>query len=152
MKRILFLAVVTVAVFLITPKMYSQTKHLTLRFHVPFSFSVNNETFTPGDYEFKQQSVFLLKVANVKSNDSAYESVYPAQSRKEGNGQVRLVFHRYGSQYFLVAVSDGSCESTYDFKTSTDEKQLAQTNSRKSMTIVSVDPAGTVLVAGRGQK
>jgi hypothetical protein len=103
MKRILFLAVVTVAVFLITPKMYSQTKHLTLRFHVPFSFSVNNETFTPGDYEFKQQSVFLLKVANVKSNDSAYESVYPAQSRKEGNGQVRLVFHRYGSQHFLIS-------------------------------------------------
>lgn len=152
MKRTLSLAAMTLAVFLMAPKMYGQSNHLRLRFQVPFSFSVNNETFTPGEYEFTQQSVFLLKVANVKSDDSAYESVYPAQARKEGNGQVRLVFHRYGSQYFLVAVSDGSWESTYDFKTSSDEKQLAQANPRKSMTIVSVDPAGTVLVASRGQK
>lgn len=132
--------------------MYSQTNHLRLRFQVPFSFSVNNETFTPGEYEFTQESVLLLKVANVKSNDSAYASVYPAQSRREGNGQVRLVFHRYGSQYFLVAVSDGRWESTYDFKTSADEKQMAQANPGKPILTVSVDPAGTVQVAARGQK
>ena len=147
MKRILFLAVMTVAVFLVVPKMYSQNKHLRLRFHVPFSFSVNNETFTPGEYEFTQESLHLLRVANLKSNDSAFEPVYPAQARKEANGQVRLVFHRYGSQYFLAAVSDGSWESTYDFNTSTNERQSAQANRRKPLMTVSVDPEGTVLVA-----
>lgn len=147
MKRILFLAVLTVAVFLVTPKMYSQTKHLRLRFHVPFSFSVNNETFTPGEYEFTTESLLLLRVANLKSNDSAFEPVHPAQARREANGQVRLVFHRYGGQYFLAAVSDGSWESTYDFNTSTDEKQFAQANRRKPLMTVSVDPEGTVLVA-----
>ena len=153
MKRTLSLAAMTLVVFLVAPKVYGQTNHhLRIRFHVPFSFSVNNETFTPGEYEVTQQSVFLLKVANLKSNDSAFEAVNPAQSHKEGNGQVRLVFHRYGSRYFLAAVSDGSWESTYDFKTSTDEKQLGQANPRKPMTTVSIDPEGTVLVAGRGQE
>jgi hypothetical protein len=132
--------------------MYGQASHLRLRFHVPFSFSINNQTFTPGDYEFTQQSVFMLKIANLKSNDSAFESVLPAQSHQESNGQLKLVFHRYGNQYFLAAVSSGSSESTYDFKTSTDEKQLGQTSARKPMMTVSIDPEGAVLVAGRTQK
>ena len=153
MKRTLSLAAMTLVVFLVAPKVYGQTNHhLRIRFHVPFSFSVNNETFTPGDYEVTQQSVFLLKVANLKSNDSAFEAVNPAQSHKEGNGQVRLVFHRYGSRYFLAAVSDGSWQSTYDFKTSPDEHQFAQNSARKPMMTVSIDPAGAVLVATREQK
>jgi len=152
MKRTLSLSAVALAFFLIAPTMYGQTSHLRLRFHVPFSFSINNQTFTPGDYEITQQSLFMLKVANLKSNDSAFESVYPAQSRNEVNGQMRLVFHRYDNQYFLTAVSDGSWESTYDFKISTDEKQSGQANPRKPMTTVRIDPEGTVLVAGRGQK
>ena len=147
MKRTLSLAAMTLVVFLVAPKVYGQTNHhLRIRFHVPFSFSVNNETFTPGEYEVTQQSVFLLKVANLKSNDSAYEAVNPAQSRKEGNGQVRLVFHRYGSRYFLAAVSDGSWESTYDFETSADEKQLAPTSTRKPMMTVSIGQEKPVLV------
>ena len=153
MKRTLSLAAMTLVVFLVAPKVYGQTNHhLRIRFHVPFSFSVNNQTFTPGDYEFTQQSVFLLKVANLKSNDSAFEAVNPAQSHKEGNGQVRLVFHRYGSRYFLAAVSDGSWESTYDLKVSTKEQQVARANRREPMRTVSIDPEGTVLAAARGQK
>src|SRR5215472_4289818 len=153
MKRTLSLAAMTLAVFLVAPKMYGQTnRHLRLRFHVPFSVSVNNETFTPGEYEVTQESVLLLKVANLKSNDSAYEAVNPAQSREEGNGQVRLVFHRYGSRYFLVAVSDGSWESTYDFKTSADEKQMAPTSTRIPMMTVSIDQEGSVPVAASSQK
>jgi len=34
----------------------------------------------------------------------------------------------------------------------TDEKQLGQTSARKPMMTVSIDPEGTVLVAGRSQK
>jgi hypothetical protein len=91
----------------------------------------------------------MLKLANLKSNDSAFESVLPAQSHQESNGQVKLVFHRYGNQYFLAAVSSGSWEST--LQTSTDEKQLAHANPRKPMIAVNVDPEGTLAVAGRGQ-
>ena len=149
MKRTLSLAAMTLVVFLVAPKVYGQASHLRLRFHVPFSFSANNQTFTPGEYEFTQQSLFMLKVANLKSNDSAFESVLPAQAHQESNGQVKLVFHRYGNQYFLAAVSSGSWEST--LQTSTDEKQLAQANPRKPMIAVSVDPEGTVAVAARGQ-
>ena len=147
MKRTLYFAAVALAMILIAPTIYGQSDQPKLRFHIPFQFSINSETFTPGDYVVIQKSTFLLKVANLNSSSAAFESVYPAQSRKEANGQVRLIFHRYGNQYFLATVSDGSWQSTYDFRTSTDEKHLAQMNAPKPMMTVSVSPEGTVLVA-----
>jgi hypothetical protein len=105
---------------------------------VPFSFDINDQKFAPGDYEFTRQSLLLLKVCNLKNQASAFESVQPAQSRKEGNREVRLVFHRYDDRYFLAAVSDGSWESTYDFKVSTEEKQLAEASPRRPEMVVSV--------------
>jgi len=151
MKRTLSLAAVTFGLFLIAPTMHAQATHLKVQFHVPFAFSVSNQTFSAGEYEFTQQSRFVLEVYNQKDHASAFETVYPAQSREEGNGRVRLVFHRYDNQYFLTAVSDGSWESTYDFKMSTDEKLLAQASPRKPVVIVSIDPGGAVLVASREQ-
>jgi len=151
MKRILSLAAATILFCLITPTSHAQATHMRLRFQVPFSFNINNQSFAPGLYEFTQQAQFLLEVCNLKDHTSAFQSVQPAQSRKEGNGHIRLVFHRYDDQYFLTAVSDKSWESTYDFKISTQEKQLAQASPRKPVMIVSIDPAGTTLVASRGQ-
>jgi len=150
MKRTLSLAAVaTIAFSLIAPASHAQPS-LRLRFKVPFSFKINNQTLTPGEYEFTQESHLLLKVCNLRDHFSAFESVQPAQSRQEGNGQVRLVFHRYDNQYFLSAVSDGSWESTYHFKISVGETQLGQASPRKSIKIVSVDPAGTTLIETHG--
>jgi hypothetical protein len=73
--------------------------------------------------------------------------VVPSQSRQEGAGRVRLVFHRYDNQYFLAFVSDGSWESTYDFQISKEETQLANASPRIPVTIVSVNPNGTAEVA-----
>ena len=142
MKRTLSLAVATIAFCLITPAGHAQN-HLRLRFHVPFSFNINNQSFAPGEYEFTQQSYLLLEVCNLKDHASAFETVQPAQSRKEGNGHVRLLFHRYDNQYFLIAVSDGSWESTYDFEISPEEKVLAQATPRKPVMTVS----GSMIVA-----
>ena len=146
MKRILSLAVATIAFCQIIPTGHAQATHMTLRFQVPFSFRINDQTFTPGEYEFAQQSHLLLEIRNLKDHASVFETVQPAQSRKEGNGQVRLVFHGYGDQYFLAAVSDGSWLSTYDFKISKGEKLLAQASPGKPVMTVSVDPAGSTLV------
>jgi hypothetical protein len=150
MKRIPFLAVAAIGFCLLTPASHAQG-HLKLRFQVPFSFSTNNQSLTPGEYEVTQQSHFVLQIYNLKDHASAFEIVQPAQSRQEGNGRVRLIFHRYDNHYFLAAVSDGSWESTYDFKTSTEEMLLAQASPRKPMMTVSIDPDGAVLVASRGQ-
>jgi hypothetical protein len=147
MKRILSVAAATITICLMTTAAYSQSTHLRLRFHVPFSFSAKNKTFPAGEYEVTQPAHFFLAVRNLENPTSVFEPVYPAQSRKEGSGRVRLVFHRYDNQYFLAFVSDGSWESTYDFQVSKEETQLANASPRKPVTIVSVTPNGTAEVA-----
>ena len=148
MKRILCFAAATIAIVLIAPVAYAQGNHLKLRFHVPFQFSVKDKTFPAGEYEVTQPAHLFLRVHNLVGNQtSAFEPVVPAQSRKEGNGNIRLVFHRYDNEYFLVFVSDGSWESTYDFQISKAEKQLANAIPQKPMTIVSVNQNGTTEVA-----
>ena len=110
MKRTLYFAAVALAMILIAPTIYGQSDQPKLRFHIPFQFSINSETFTPGDYVVIQKSTFLLKVANLNSSSAAFESVYPAQSRKEANGQVRLdlpslwqpVFPRHGVRRIMA--------------------------------------------------
>ncbi len=147
MKRILCFAAATIAICLIAPVAYAQGSHLKLRFHVPFQFSVKDKTFPAGEYEVSQPWHLSLSVRNLENYTSTFESVVPAQSRNEGNGHARLVFHRYGNDYFLVFVSDGSWESTYDFQISKEETQLANASPRKPVTIVSVTPNGTAEVA-----
>jgi hypothetical protein len=148
MKRILSIAAATITICLMTTAAYSQSSNLRLRFHVPFAFSAENETFPAGEYEVTQPAHFFLRVHNLMGkNTSAFEPVVPAQSRKEGDGRVRLVFHRYDNQYFLAFVSDGSWHSTYDFQISKEETQLANASPRKPVTIVSVIPNGTTEVA-----
>lgn len=151
MKPLLSLAAAAMAVCFLTPTSQAQSSHLRLQFYVPFSFSVGNQTFGAGEYEFTQQSHSVIQVYNLKDHASAFETVHPAQSRKEGNGRVRLIFHRYDNQYFLTAVSDGSWESTYDFKISTEEQRLVQAAPATPVITVSIDPGGAVLVASRGQ-
>jgi hypothetical protein len=148
MKRILFVAAATITICLLSSAAFSQSSNLRLRFHVPFSFSTKNGTFPAGEYEVTQPAHFFLKMQNLGENQiSAFVPVVPAQSRKQGNGRVRLVFHRYDNQYFLAFVSDGSWKSTYDFQISKEETQLANASPRKPETIVSVNPNGTEEVA-----
>jgi hypothetical protein len=142
MKRILSAAAATITICIITTAVYAQSSSLRLRFHVPFAFSAKNKTYPAGEYEITQPAHFFLAVRNLENLTSVFEPVYPAQSRKEGDGRVRIVFHRYDNQYFLAFVSDGSWESTYDFQISKQETQLANASPRKPITIVSVTPNG----------
>jgi len=145
MRRVLSATTVAIAICLIVTVANAQS--LRLRFHVPFAFSVKNKTFPAGEYEVTQHAHFFLNVHNLGNHTAVFESVTPAQTRKEGNGQVRLVFHRYDNEYFLAFVSDGPWESTYDFQMSKEEVQLANAKPQKPATIVSITPNGTSEVA-----
>jgi len=147
MKRILYLAAATIAICLITPAAYAQRSDLDLRFHVPFQFSIGNNTFAAGDYVVTRPTRSKLVFCNLENHTSAIVSVLPASSRKDGNGHTRVVFHCYGSEYFLAFVSEGSLESTFAINISKEEMKLAEESPRKPVTIVSVVPSSSTLQA-----
>ncbi|MGA3176622.1 MAG: hypothetical protein ABSE19_04665 [Candidatus Acidiferrum sp.] len=147
MKRILYLAAATIAICLITPAAYAQRSDLDLRFHVPFQFSIGNNTFAAGDYVVTRPTPLKLIFRNPDNHTSAIVSVLPASSGKDGNGHTRVVFHCYGSEYFLAFVSEGSLESTFAINISKEEMKLAEESPRKPVTIVSVVPSSSTLQA-----
>jgi hypothetical protein len=53
-----------------------------------------------------------LELHNLQNQAAAFVHVQPTRSEKEADGRLRLSFHRYGGEYFLAAVSDGSWKST----------------------------------------
>jgi hypothetical protein len=151
MKRVLCLAAATIAICLSSTATYAQSENLKLRFYVPFAFTVENTTFAAGEYEVTEPAHMILEVRNVGSQASGFEHAQPARTKKEADGRVRLIFHRYGSEYFLDAVSDGSWASTYDMRPSKEEKRLAATSPRPQLKIVSILVDGTVEATNRAQ-
>lgn len=152
MKRILSLAAATIAICLMTTATHAQSASLKLRFHVPFPFTVENTTFAAGEYEVTEPAHMILELRNVQDQAAAFEHVQPARSRNEADGRLKLTFRRYGSEYFLAVVSDGSWQSTYDLRQSKEEKRLADASPMPHLKVVSVLANGTVQAADIARK
>jgi hypothetical protein len=75
-----------------------------LRVTVPFDFLVGAEKLPAGDYVVRaQDSRTAMKIQSLDENGAAYFLIHPVQGRSIQNGS-RLVFHKYGDQYFLSQV------------------------------------------------
>jgi hypothetical protein len=59
-------------------------------------------------------------------------------SSQEQAGQALLIFHRYGDQYFLSRIVDGSRNTGLELPTSRTEKELSKTASLDRFETVAV--------------
>jgi hypothetical protein len=148
MKRFLCLAAATIAICLIATATYAQGDSLTLRFKVPFPFTAQNASFPAGEYEITKPARMILELRNLKGQAASFEHALPANS-KEADGRGKVVFHRYGNEYFLSLVSGGSWLSTFRFKMSEKERRVADASPRLQLKVVSVLVDGTVQYTSR---
>ncbi len=146
MKRILCLAAAAIlACCVMTTTTQAQSDYLKIRVHVPFSFTVENATFDAGDYLVSEPYNQVVRVESQSDHRSVFQHVRPARSQRESDGRVKLVFHRYGSQYFLAVVSNGTLESTFDFQVTDHEQRVAAANPKPELKIVSVLANGSTM-------
>ena len=136
MKRILWLIVATFAISLTTLTTYAQSGSLKLRFSVPSPFTAGNTVFPAGEYEVTQPEPYVLLLRNVETQASGFEQVQ-AKSRTNGGGSAKVVFHRYGAEYFLDRITDGPAKSAYDLRPSKQERRLANGGSNPQPDVVS---------------
>ena len=75
-----------------------------MRAQVPFDFHVGDRLVRAGDYTVRSMSAdeLLLRISGDKGN--AATTTNSGQEKGNGEGRARLVFHKYGDQYFLAAV------------------------------------------------
>lgn len=82
---------------------YAQSD-MTLKAHVPFDFEVAGKTLPAGEYSVKQisesGSSLIIQSTDGRANVIVLSNEVEANAKPAAD-QARLVFHRYGDQYFF---------------------------------------------------
>jgi hypothetical protein len=102
-----------------------------------FSFNVGDSTFPSGSYtadtSVASGSVLRLRSADGKSSVLilSYGTLAPS-----GQNQPKLVFHRYGNEFFLYQVWMGNGETGRELRKSRREAEVAAAAQRSTQTII----------------
>jgi hypothetical protein len=109
------------------------------RANVPFAFKVGTTQMPAGTYTIRNDAgSSVIAVRNVQTGTSAL-----AMGRRESPSKQtdKLIFHRYGSQYFLTAILGGKGSQGMDLPATKQEKELqvaqAPANSGNNVEIAS---------------
>jgi hypothetical protein len=120
------IAVLTLGLLLAAPAL-AQTA--SMKVNVPFDFVVNGKTLPAGEYRVDGLSTSTSTIAIRNTEQSAKlmaltngcESIEAADASK-------LVFHRYGSQYFLAQVWSAGSSEGRELPRSRAEREVASNN------------------------
>lgn len=100
-----FRTLITISLMLTAVTLFAQTEnHQLMTVKVPFSFSVQDHSLPAGEYNIF--TVLPERAIRITSTDGRYSAVVNtlpnyASSPAENS---RLIFHRYGDEYFLAQV------------------------------------------------
>jgi len=120
------LAMLAVALMISVPMTQAQN---SVRANVPFAFSLNQSSMPAGGYEISSVNEKVISVRSLETGQARMliASVHVQASQDQ---HAKLVFHKYGDQYFLSQIWDGSGADGIELPASKLEKELnmASTN------------------------
>ena len=139
-KRRISSLIVTLSLVVAAASLTAKAASGGLRARIPFDFVVKGKVLPAGDYTVEEvgrnsSGVLLLREADGKAQmfvaPQTFESAGPSPDS-------RLVFHRYGDQYYLSAIH--SIGSTIGMKlpTSAQENRLAKMTAQVDCSVVTV--------------
>jgi len=106
---------------------------------VPFDFVVGGRTMPAGDYELGTLGdIGLLRVQNAAPDITPAFTMTNAAAGPLESGKVFLTFHRYGGDYFLAEIWDGSTAAGRSVPMSRTEREKAKSASLNKPGIVMV--------------
>jgi hypothetical protein len=121
MKRITAIALLVIANLAMAGTSFAQSK--VVRANVPFDFTVGDKLLPAGTYTIKETSDHLIMIRN-HDKPIAVISLVNGDSRNSPNGG-KLMFHRYGSQYFLSEILCDQANMNLQVPQSKTEKKTA---------------------------
>jgi hypothetical protein len=136
MKRITAIALLAIANFALAGTSYAQSTGV--RAEVPFSFAVGDKVLPAGNYTIKSESPHVIVIKNHDHPAEAALSLVNQASNGSPNGG-KLLFQKYGSQYFLSEILCNSADMNLSIPPSKREKRAQRqqaTLERSSTTLV----------------
>ncbi len=108
----------------------AQMAQIQLRASVPFDFVVGGQTMPAGDYLVRTVSNFgVLELRNESSGATPVLAMSDAANGSLQEGGAFLAFHRYGGDYFLTKIWDGSVAVGRSIPMSRTEQERAKSAS-----------------------
>jgi hypothetical protein len=117
------LMIIALALLVSVPITQAQARE---RANVPFDYSLNQKTMPAGSYEISSVGGSTLAVRNLKTGEASMviESMRVQASQAVGTPNPKLVFHKYGDQYFLAEIWDGQSNTGIALHESKREQEL----------------------------
>jgi hypothetical protein len=100
MKRITAIALLAIANFAMAGNSFAQSNGV--RANVPFDFTVSNQLLPAGTYTIHRESTGIIEIRN-HDKPIAVLTLATQDGNRSPNGG-KLVFHKYGDQYFLSEI------------------------------------------------
>jgi len=130
------LSMAALAVVLAVP-VSAQT--ITLKASVPFDFVVGGRTMPAGDYVVSTVgNLGVLQVLNAAGGVRPTLTITNAVSGPLDSGGASFTFHRYGGDYFLAKIWDGSAATGCSIPMSRTEQERAKSASLRKPELVMV--------------
>ena len=110
----------------------------TIQVNIPFAFVVGSKTMPAGVYsvERRTQKVLMLR-SNDSDNTAMLNAVLVDINRESKRG--RLVFNKYGDEYFLSTVVPSFSDTGYRLPASKEEERLAkQSGARETVAVAMI--------------
>jgi hypothetical protein len=138
-QRILSMAAMFAVVMTLAVASVNAQSGARIEASVPFDFAAGNARLKAGDYSVTRiaRNAFLLRSADLKTTVLVQAPLAVAQQRADS--PARLVFKRYGSEYFLAQVwVNGSADGAALYASKTEER-LARQNKERNETAKMID-------------
>ncbi|HZJ42319.1 MAG TPA: hypothetical protein VFD63_01030 [Pyrinomonadaceae bacterium] len=107
----------------------AQSLEYRIKATIPFDFNVADKKMQAGEYSVirtnQNAGDGILSISNLDGQSRSISAVVPVESWKTSS-KARLVFHRYGDQYFLFQVWPPSAMTGRQFIKSRTERDLNQ--------------------------
>src|SRR5258705_4356921 len=111
--------------------------------NIPFSFIVGQKTLPAGEYTFEPNRKDSDNVWLVQSKEGHASALFKTNTVRasETQEEARLVFHRYGGQYFLSQIWTPGDNTGRELLMPRLESQLAKNSIERQTTILASGPA-----------
>ncbi|MGH9800471.1 MAG: hypothetical protein ACRD82_08920 [Blastocatellia bacterium] len=132
MKKILFsLVVVCCLAFNLAPANAAPLFGFKIKADIPFDFQVGKKKMPKGDYTIEsvgQGGTILIR----REKGGKAVNVITVIDKHTDKHKSKLMFRRYGDQYFLARIWDGSSETVLKIEKTSAEKKVAKMFKGKS--------------------
>jgi hypothetical protein len=140
--RILAVAAALLAFTMVAAQSKAQTWRM-VQVNVPFAFTVGNTTLPAGEYTIQRVLNTSESVELIRSKDGSASMIVSTKiaDQDSKDREPRMIFHRYGDQYFLSQIWF-SGDSGRELYKSRGEKELASNQAPTELAVLLSVAAG----------